>query len=168
MMMRFYLRGTNSTKIYNLQTFGLNILRKGIETLRKFNKNRRTIWIVMFHFTITILLIKYFVVFRVLKAQPEVNGGPICRTTDSQLELNNVQREKIKKISKKMVYKKMVYLQENLIFGIVYFNVYNWRRLLWSLFVKSQTDNINQRIKATKYLLSTILWVIGVFVNLIM
>ena len=48
----------------------------------------------MFHFTITILLIKYFVVFRVLKAQPEVNGGPICRTTDSQLELNNVQREK--------------------------------------------------------------------------
>jgi hypothetical protein len=164
--MRFYLRGSNSTKMDNLRTFGLNILRKGIETLRKLSKNRRTIWIVMFHFTITIFLIKYFVVFRVLKAQPEVNGGPICRTTDSQLELNNVQREK--KISKKMVYKKMVYLQENLIFGIVYFNVYNWRRLLWSLFVKSQTDNINQRMPAIKYLLNTILWVIGVFVNLIM
>jgi len=163
--MRFYLRGTNSTKMYNLQTFGLNISRKGIETLRKFSKNRRTIWIVMFHFTITILLIKYFVVFRVLKAQPEVNGGPICRTNDSQLELNNVQREKK---SRKNGLQKMVYLQENLIFGIVYFNVYNWRRLLWSLFVKSQTDNINQRMPAIKYLLNTILWVIGVFVNLIM
>jgi len=85
-------------KKYIFQFFGFIMLLWGdIETLSnksKFNKNRRAIWIVMFHFTITIFLIKYFVVFRVLKAQPEVNGGPICRTNDSQLELNNVQREK--------------------------------------------------------------------------
>ncbi len=69
----------------------------------------------MFHFTITILLIKYFVVFRVLKAQPEVNGGPICRTTDSQLELNNVQREKKSRkkwfTKKWFIYKKIYYLE---------------------------------------------------------